>query len=91
MTEKELIDRVSKATGAVATKAHIKAIVGASFEEITKALARGDDFSYSGFGRFYPAQTRERKGRNPKTGEEIVIPAKKVARFRPGKVLRDSI
>lgn len=91
MTERELIDRVHKATKQAATKAVTKAILEAGFGEIATALAKGDDFLYAGFGKFYPATRAARMGRNPRTGEPLQIPAKKIPRFRPGKVLKEMV
>lgn len=92
MSESELVSRMAAApAGAELTKVGIKALVNSLFEEIVKALVAGEDFIFMGFGRFYVKETKERIGHNPNTGETIQISAKKVPRFKPGKVLKDSL
>jgi len=61
------------------------------FSSITKALKKKDTVTLIGFGTFKVGQRKARKGRNPQTGEEIKIKAKKVAKFVPGKALKDAI
>jgi len=61
------------------------------FSTITKALKKKDAATIIGFGTFKVAQRKARKGRNPQTGEEIKIKAKKVAKFVPGKALKDAV
>jgi len=58
---------------------------------VTKALKRGDKLTLPGFGTFSVAKRKARVGRNPQTGKEIKIPAKKVPRFKPGNLLKNSI
>lgn len=61
------------------------------FSTITKALKKKDTVTLIGFGTFKVAQRKARKGRNPQTGAEIKIKAKKVPRFVPGKALKDAV
>jgi len=61
------------------------------FSTITKALKKKDTATIIGFGTFKVAQRKARKGRNPQTGEEIKIKAKKIAKFVPGKALKDAV
>ena len=61
------------------------------FSTITKALKKKDTVTLIGFGTFKAAKRKARKGRNPGSGEEIKIKAKKVARFVPGKALKDAV
>jgi len=61
------------------------------FSTITKALKKKDTATIIGFGTFKVGQRKARKGINPRTGEEIKIKAKKVARFVPGKALKDAV
>ena len=68
-----------------------KPAVGCLFSTITKALKKKDTVALVGFGTFKVGQRKARKGRNPGTGEEIKIKAKKVAKFVPGKALKDAV
>ena len=61
------------------------------FSTITKALKKKDTVALVGFGTFKVAQRKARKGRNPQTGQEMTIKAKKVAKFVPGKALKDAV
>jgi integration host factor subunit alpha len=58
------------------------------FEELRKCLALGEQIKLSGFGNFDLRDKKERPGRNPRTGEEIPISARRVVTFRPGKKLK---
>jgi len=60
-------------------------------EIIKQTLESGEDVLISGFGKFYVKDKREKRGRNPQTGAEIKISAKKVAKFVPGKALKDAV
>ena len=68
-----------------------QAAVNALFEAITKALKKKDAVTIVGFGTFKVTKRAARKGRNPQTGKEINIAAKQVAKFVPGKALKDAI
>ena len=68
-----------------------KPAVGCLFSTITKALKKKDTVTLTGFGTFKVAQRKARKGRNPQTGEEIKIKAKKVPKFVAGKALKDAV
>ena len=70
------------------TKIEAKSIVEAFFEEVRSALEIGEQVKLSGFGNFDLRDKGERPGRNPKTGEEIPISARRVVTFRPGQKLR---
>lgn len=89
MTKAELINAVSAKTGA--TPKLTGEVITATLEQIKKALAEGDAVEVVGFGKFYVADREERKGRNPRTGEEIVIPAHKSPCFSAGKTLKDAV
>jgi DNA-binding protein HU-beta len=58
---------------------------------VTKALKRGDKLTLTGFGTFSVAKRRARTGRNPQTGKEIKIPVTKVAKFKPGNILKSAV
>ena len=88
MNKSNLIEAVSKVTS---TKKEAAAAVEAIIEAITKALKKKQTVTLPGFGTFTVVKRKARKGRNPQTGEEIKIPAKKVPVFRPGKGLREAV
>jgi len=69
-------------------KREAKEFVDAWFEAIRGALEAGDHVKLSGFGNFQLRDKRQRPGRNPKTGEEIPISARRVVTFKPGQKLR---
>ena len=69
-------------------KREAKELVELFFEEIRSALENGHDVKLSGFGNFILRTKNERPGRNPKTGEEIPITARRVVTFRPGQKLK---
>jgi integration host factor subunit beta len=89
MTKAELVDEVS--TEAELTRKHSEVIVDAVFSSIVEALQRGDKIELRGFGSFRVRHRGSRTGRNPKTGEGVLVPAKKVPYFKPGKELRELI
>lgn len=89
MTKAELISAISK--GADITKKEADAALKATIQVISDALKKGERVAIPGFGVFTVRTRAERKGRNPKTGEEIKIPAKKVVTFKPAKDLRESV
>ena len=70
------------------SKREAKDMVEAFFEEIRQALARGEQVKISGFGNFDLREKNQRPGRNPKTGEDIPISARRVVTFRPGQKLK---
>lgn len=72
-------------------KRESKDIVESFFEEIRAALERGEQVKLSGFGNFDLREKKERPGRNPKTGEEIPITARRVVTFRPGQKLKSRV
>jgi len=69
-------------------KREAKELVEIFFEEIRSALEKGEQVKLSGFGNFELRDKKERPGRNPKTGEEIPISARRVVTFRPGQKLK---
>ena len=72
-------------------KREAKEFVDAWFESIRDALEAGDNVKLSGFGNFQLRDKRQRPGRNPKTGEEIPISARRVVTFKPGQKLRGRV
>ena len=89
MTKAELVSAIAK--GAGLTKKQADAALKAAIEAISDALKKGERVAVPRFGIFNVRERAERKGRNPRTGAEIKIPARKVVVFRPAKELRDSI
>jgi DNA-binding protein HU-beta len=88
MNKGDLVNEVAKV---VNTKREAKAAVDCVFSTISKALKKKDTMTLIGFGTFKVTQRKARKGRHPQTGEEIKIKAKKVAKFVPGKALKDAV
>lgn len=74
-----------------ATKQMASVALKAFTETITEALEKGDKVQITGFGTFETSVRSERTGVNPKTLEEIVIPAKTVPKFKPGAALKDAV
>lgn len=89
MNKTDLIKQVAEETQLPLNKA--KAAVEATFAAVADSLAKGDSVQLIGFGTFKVNQRQARNGRNPKTGEEIKIPATKVPAFVAGKALKDSV
>lgn len=89
MTKAELVDEVSKA--ADLTKKDSEVIVDEVFKNIIQSLNRGDKIELRGFGSFRVRHRDARRGRNPKTGDPVDIPAKSVPYFKPGKELKELI
>ncbi len=85
MNKSELIAAV--AAKANASKAATSTIIDVAMEAITEALARGESVQFVGFGTFSVQERKARTGRNPQTGKEMKIPAKKVVRFKAGAAL----
>lgn len=89
MNKAELVSAVAEKTG-ISKKDSEKA-VNAAFDTITEALAAGDKVQLVGFGAFEVKERGARIGRNPKTKEEIEIPASRVASFKVGKALKEAV
>lgn len=89
MNKAELIEAISKATEM--TKADTERTVDAFIDTVTKNIKKKDGVKLVGFGTFASSNRKARVGRNPQTGEEIQIPARKVPVFRPGKELKDAV
>jgi len=89
MTKAELVDEVSRVSDL--TKKHSEVIVDTLFRSIINALHRGEKIELRGFGSFRLRRREPRKGRNPKTGEKVDVPSKRVPYFKPGKELKQLI
>lgn len=68
-----------------------KQFVEQFFEEIQATLEKGEDVKLSGFGNFLVRAKKARPGRNPKTGEEVAVSARRVVTFKPGQKLRERV
>ena len=86
LTKAEIADRLFNEVGL--NKREAKEFVDAYFEIIRQALENGENVKLPGFGNFQLREKNQRPGRNPKTGEEIPISARRVVTFRPGQKLR---
>jgi len=89
MNKAELIEEVSGKTGL--TKKKTGNVVDALTETITNTLSKGEKVTLVGFGTFRVMERKARRGVNPQTGRAIQIPAKRVAKFVPGKTLRQKV
>lgn len=89
MTKAELVDKVT-GVGEL-TRRDSEVIVETIFDSVIAALKSGDKIEIRGFGSFRIRQRNSRIGRNPKTGERVEVPAKKVPYFKPSKELRDLV
>ena len=86
MNKGDLINEVAKV---VSTKKEAQAAIDCVFSSITKALKKNDPVTIVGFGTFKVSKRKARKGRNPKTGEEIKIKASKAPKFVASKAFKD--
>jgi len=89
MNKKELVAQVAGKIGI--TKRDIANVIGAFTETITESLSKGEKVTLAGFGTFQVMQRKARRGVNPRTGDEIQIPAKKAPKFAPGKNFRKKV
>ena len=89
LTKAILSDKLTKEIGI--NKIEAKEIVESFFEDIKSALATGRHVKLSGFGNFMLRDKAERPGRNPKTGENIPVSARRVVMFRAGNKLKDRV
>jgi integration host factor subunit beta len=87
MTKAELVEEVAHKTGLPKKQAEI--IVNTVFESIVDSLKSGEKIELRGFGSFRIRHRGARVGRNPKTGEKVPVPAKRIPYFKPGKHLRE--
>ena len=89
MNKTELVAAVAEQTGA--SKKDSEKAVSAVFDAITNALVAGDKVALVGFGAFEVKERPARTGRNPRTKQEITIPASRAASFKAGKALKDAV
>ena len=89
MNKTELISAAAESTGL--TKKDTERVINAAIDAVTAALVKGDKVQISGFGSFETKARAARIGRNPRTKEEIKIPASKLPVFKAGKALKDTV
>ena len=89
MTKTDLIAKVAEQ--AELSKKDAEKAVSAVIDTVSDALVAGDKVQIVGFGTFEVRERSERKGRNPRTKEEITIPASKLPAFKAGKALKDAV
>jgi DNA-binding protein HU-beta len=89
MTKAELIDKV--ASGAGLSKVDASKVLDTTLNSIKGALKKGQKVTLVGFGTFSVVKRKSRKGRNPRTGDVITIPAAKIPKFTSGKALKDAV
>jgi len=89
MTKADLIEDVSRL--AEVTRKDGEVIVETIFDSIVRSLRVGDKIEIRGFGSFRTRQRKPRIGRNPKTGDKVEVPAKKIPFFKPSKELKDLV
>ena len=88
MNKADLVNEVAKV---VKTKKEAQAAVDRVFSTIANELRKGDSVTLVGFGTFKVVERKARRGRNPQTGAQIYIEARKVPRFVAGKALKDAV
>lgn len=89
MTKAELIDKI--ASGASLSKADASRALDSMLDAVKASLKKGQKVTLVGFGTFSVSKRKARKGRNPKTGQVINIPASKTPKFSAGKAFKDAV
>ncbi len=89
MTKTELINKIAEK--AEISKKDAEKAFSATVSSITEALVAGDKVQVVGFGTFEVRDRKEKESKNPRTGEKIVVPAKKAPAFKAGKALKDAV
>jgi len=89
MTKADLVEEVVRVSGL--SKKQAETVVHTVFQAVVDALQSDDKIELRGFGSFRVRRRRSRQGRNPKTGDRVEVPAKRIPYFKPGKELKDLI
>jgi len=89
VTKKELIDRIAE--GTQAKRVAVKSIVQAFLDEITKELCQNNRLEFRDFGVFQTMKRAPRRAQNPRTLEKVNVPAKKVAKFKVGRLMKEKV
>jgi integration host factor beta subunit len=90
MTKSFLIERIAEKVDGL-TRNQTEIVVDTVFDSIKKALMNGEKIEIRGFGNFRLKTRKPRKARNPKTGESVEVPGKKVLYFKVGKALKEAL
>ena len=90
MTKSELIQKLSDQNNNMHPQ-DVERVVGIFLDEITEALTRGDRVELRGFGAFSVRERQARLGRNPRTGEQVQVPAKRTPFFKMGRELKERL
>ena len=90
MTKAELVDKISEKKIDL-TRKQVEVVVNTVLDGIKDALSRDDKVEIRGFGSFRIRHRRAKEGRNPKTGEAVAVPPKKVPFFKAGKEIREMV
>lgn len=89
ITKRDIAERVAQKTGQA--QSHVKQALQSFFEEMVGELVQGNRLEFRNFGVFEVVKRKPRTGRNPRTGERVAVPAKKVINFRMGKDMKEKI
>jgi len=89
MNKQDLVRKIAQDTGV--SKSSVAATIDALLASITRALKKGDAITFVGFGTFKTSQRKARVARNPRTGDAIKIPKRRVVRFTAGKALKSAV
>lgn len=89
MTKRELVIRVANTLGM--TQSDVARVVEGAFEAISRALAEGERWELRDFGVFEVKTRASRLGRNPRTGDQVPVPERRVVTFRPGKKMKEQV
>lgn len=89
MTKAKLVEIISQKSGV--SKKNTNEVLDQFFEELSTLLENGDKYNALGFGTFFVANKPQRIALIPKTKTQITVPAKKIAKFKPGKILKDKL
>jgi len=90
MTKAELVDKISEKKPGL-TRKQVEVVVNTVLDGVKDALSRDDKVEIRGFGSFRVRNRRAKEGRNPKTGETVSVPPKKVPFFKAGKEMREMV
>ncbi|MBI3753673.1 MAG: integration host factor subunit alpha [Deltaproteobacteria bacterium] len=89
MTKADIVENIFEKVGF--SKKDVTDVVELVFESIKKSLEQGENVKISGFGNFMARQKRARRGRNPQTGNDLTITARRVLTFKASQILKDSV
>jgi len=89
MTKKDIVVKIADDTSI--KQVDVKKVVQRTFDDIIESLARGDTVELRNFGIFKVKSRKGRMGRNPRTGDSVSIPEKKVVTFKPGLIMKERV